>query len=103
VAIDDWHRLFLARPPAHHARRQPQGRPLLRAGISHDTSDTALVAATLTLGRVLGMGVVAEGIETEQQASSLRELACPIAHGNLFARPLPAEELDGLLEAGLRL
>jgi EAL domain-containing protein (putative c-di-GMP-specific phosphodiesterase class I) len=72
-------------------------------GISEDTADTALVAATLALGRALGMEVVAEGIETEQQASSLRELACPIAQGNLFAHPLPAEELDGLLEAGLRL
>jgi len=72
-------------------------------GISKDTSDTALVAATLALGRALSMDVVAEGIETEQQASSLRELACPIAQGYLFARPLPAEELDGLLETGLRL
>jgi EAL domain-containing protein (putative c-di-GMP-specific phosphodiesterase class I) len=49
------------------------------------------------------MDVVAEGIETEAQASSLRELACPIGQGYLFARPLPPEELDELLEAELPL
>jgi EAL domain-containing protein (putative c-di-GMP-specific phosphodiesterase class I) len=72
-------------------------------GISPDSSDTALVAAALALGRALGMDVVAEGIETEQQASSLRELECPIGQGYLFARPLPPEELDGLLEADVSL
>ena len=72
-------------------------------GISPDSSDTALVAATLALGRALSMDVVAEGIETEQQATSLRELECPIGQGFLFARPLPPEELDRLLEAGLPL
>jgi EAL domain-containing protein (putative c-di-GMP-specific phosphodiesterase class I) len=67
-------------------------------GISEESPDTALVAATLALGRALGMDVVAEGIETEQQASSLRELACPFGQGHLFARALPPEELDHLLE-----
>jgi diguanylate cyclase (GGDEF)-like protein/PAS domain S-box-containing protein len=72
-------------------------------GMSSDSSDNALVAATLALGRALGMDVVAEGIETGEQASSLRDLACPIGQGDLFARPLPPEELDGMLEAGLPL
>ena len=72
-------------------------------GIAPDSADTALVAAALALGRALSMQVVAEGIETEAQASSLRELACPIGQGFLFARPLPAAELDALLEADLSL
>jgi diguanylate cyclase (GGDEF)-like protein/PAS domain S-box-containing protein len=72
-------------------------------GMSSDSSDNALVAATLALGRTLGMDVVAEGIETDEQASSLRGLACPIGQGDLFARPLPPDELDGKLEAGLPL
>jgi diguanylate cyclase (GGDEF)-like protein/PAS domain S-box-containing protein len=72
-------------------------------GMSNDSSDNALVAATLALGRALGMGVVAEGIETDEQASSLRDFACSIGQGDLFARPLPPEELDGLLKAGLPL
>ena len=72
-------------------------------GIAPDSSDTALVAAALALGRALSMDVVAEGIETEAQASSLRELACPIGQGYLFARPLTPEELDELLVAQLPL
>ena len=51
------------------------------------------------MGRALGMQVVAEGIETVEQVTDLRELACPLGQGYLFARPLPPEELDGLLEA----
>ena len=49
------------------------------------------------------MQVVAEGIETEEQAASLRGLDCPVGQGFLFARPLPPEELDSVLEADLRL
>ena len=72
-------------------------------GLAPDSADTALVAAALALGRALGMNVVAEGIETSEQAGALRELACPVGQGFLFARPLPAADLDGLLEAGLSL
>jgi diguanylate cyclase (GGDEF)-like protein/PAS domain S-box-containing protein len=66
-------------------------------GIAPDSADNALVAAALALGQALSMRVVAEGIETEEQAASLRELACPIGQGFLFARPLPPDELDALL------
>jgi diguanylate cyclase (GGDEF)-like protein/PAS domain S-box-containing protein len=104
VAIDDFGTGYSS---LDHLRRMPADvlkidRSFVQ-GIAHDTSDTALVAAALALGRALGMDVVAEGIETEEQASWLRELACPIGQGHLFARALPTEELDGLLETGLRL
>jgi EAL domain-containing protein (putative c-di-GMP-specific phosphodiesterase class I) len=42
---------------------------------------------------------VAEGSETSNQVADLRELGCPFGQGYLFARPLPPEELDGLLQA----
>jgi EAL domain-containing protein (putative c-di-GMP-specific phosphodiesterase class I) len=104
VAIDDFGTGYSS---LDHLRRMPADvlkidRSFVQ-GIAQDTSDTALVAAALALGRALGMDVVAEGIETEEQAAWLRELACPIGQGYLFARALPTEELDGLLEAGLRL
>ena len=42
---------------------------------------------------------MAEGIETNEQVADLRELGCPLGQGFLFARPLPPEEIDTLLEA----
>jgi EAL domain-containing protein (putative c-di-GMP-specific phosphodiesterase class I) len=72
-------------------------------GADGDARAAALAGAIVALGDSLDIATVAEGIETEQQASSLRELECPIGQGYLFARPLPPEELDGLLEADVSL
>lgn len=69
------------------------------AGMAANSPDSALVAAAIAMGRALDMEVVAEGIETTEQASDLRELGCLLGQGYLFAKPLPPEELDGLLEA----
>jgi diguanylate cyclase len=69
------------------------------AGMAANSPDSALVAAAIAMGRALEMEVVAEGIETSEQVADLRELGCPLGQGFLFARPLPPEELDGLLGA----
>jgi diguanylate cyclase (GGDEF)-like protein/PAS domain S-box-containing protein len=68
------------------------------AGMAANSPDSALVAAAIAMGRALDMEVIAEGIETSEQVADLRELGCPLGQGFLFARPLPPEELDGLLE-----
>jgi len=73
------------------------------AGLEPGEPDSALVAAVIAMGGALDMNVVAEGIETEAQAIELREMGCLYGQGYLFARPLPAERLDELLEAGLPL
>ena len=70
------------------------------AGMAANSPDTALVAAAIAMGRALEMEVVAEGIETSEQVADLRELGCPLGQGFLFARPLPPEEIDSLLERG---
>jgi diguanylate cyclase (GGDEF)-like protein/PAS domain S-box-containing protein len=72
------------------------------AGMSANSPDTALVAAAIAMGRALEMEVVAEGIETSEQVADLRELGCPLGQGYLFARPLPPEEIDGLLAADVQ-
>jgi diguanylate cyclase (GGDEF)-like protein/PAS domain S-box-containing protein len=72
------------------------------AGMAANSPDSALVAAAIAMGRALEMEVVAEGIETAEQAADLRELGCPLGQGYLFARPLPPEEIDSLLEADVR-
>jgi EAL domain-containing protein (putative c-di-GMP-specific phosphodiesterase class I) len=56
-----------------------------------------IVRTIIELARVLGMDVVAEGIETREQYHLLRDLGCRFGQGFLFARPLPVETLAGLL------
>jgi EAL domain-containing protein (putative c-di-GMP-specific phosphodiesterase class I) len=56
-----------------------------------------IVRTIIELARVLNIDVVAEGIETSEQYHLLRELGCPYGQGYLFARPLPADEVSGLL------
>jgi EAL domain-containing protein (putative c-di-GMP-specific phosphodiesterase class I) len=51
------------------------------------------VAAVIQLAHALGLQVVAEGVETEQQLDILRNMHCDYAQGFLFSRPVPADEL----------
>ena len=56
-----------------------------------------IVRTIIELARVLGMDVVAEGIETCEQYSLLRDLGCRFGQGFLFSRPLPVEAITRLL------
>jgi diguanylate cyclase (GGDEF)-like protein/PAS domain S-box-containing protein len=67
--------------------------------LGDDDEDFAIVTAIISLGSALGVSVVAEGVELAQQAAQLRALGCELAQGFLFAKPLPAAELSGLLRA----
>lgn len=58
-----------------------------------DANDEAIVSATIALARVMGMQVVAEGIEEKSQADFLRTAGCRIAQGYLYGRPMSPEEL----------
>jgi diguanylate cyclase (GGDEF)-like protein len=60
----------------------------------------AVVAALLQMGASLGIEVLAEGVETEQQRAALIGLGCSLAQGFLFSPPVGADELAGLLAAG---
>jgi EAL domain-containing protein (putative c-di-GMP-specific phosphodiesterase class I) len=55
-----------------------------------DTGDTTLVTTQIALAHGLGMGIVAEGVETEAQLQFLRAAGCGQVQGYLIARPLPA-------------
>jgi diguanylate cyclase (GGDEF)-like protein/PAS domain S-box-containing protein len=68
-------------------------------GIVGSSEDEAIVTAVLSMGRALGVHVVAEGVETEEQASRLRTLGCMLAQGYLFSRPVAPEAVDALLAA----
>jgi diguanylate cyclase (GGDEF)-like protein/PAS domain S-box-containing protein len=62
-----------------------------------DPGDLAIVRAVINLGQSLGMRVVAEGIESNEQADRLRQLGCDLGQGFLFSKAVPAEEVPGLL------
>jgi diguanylate cyclase (GGDEF)-like protein len=66
------------------------------AGIE-DPADRSIVEAVVALAHGLGIGVVAEGIETKAQADKLRELGCDLGQGYLFSRPVPADGTLALL------
>ena len=59
--------------------------------------DQEIVQTIVTLGHKLGMNLVAEGIETDEQVGLLRALGCELGQGYLFARPLGADEATTLL------
>jgi EAL domain-containing protein (putative c-di-GMP-specific phosphodiesterase class I) len=56
-----------------------------------------IVRTIVELARVMGMDVVAEGIETREQYNLLRQLGCRYGQGFLFARPAPAETVSRML------
>lgn len=61
-------------------------------------SPRQIVRTIIELARVLGMDVVAEGIETMEQYRLLRKMGCRYGQGYLFARPLPVDQMTKLLE-----
>ncbi len=61
-------------------------------------ADRAIVRAVVEMAAALGLGVVAEGVETEEQLEAVRALGCRYAQGFHFTRPVPAAEVMPLLE-----
>jgi EAL domain-containing protein (putative c-di-GMP-specific phosphodiesterase class I)/transposase len=62
-------------------------------GLGEIATDTALVRMIIDLCHTLGVEVLAEGVETSEQAALLREMGCDVGQGYYFARPLLGEEL----------
>ena len=68
---------------------------------AEEREDWAFAKAILALGRSLGLTVVAEGIETDEQFRMLRRLGCELGQGYLFGRPASAEMIEATLLAGV--
>jgi diguanylate cyclase (GGDEF)-like protein len=69
--------------------------------IQHDKDTVAIVASITALGRQLGLHIVAEGVENEEQVQVLQSLDCDSAQGYVFAEPLDGDAAAALLRTGL--
>jgi EAL domain-containing protein (putative c-di-GMP-specific phosphodiesterase class I) len=66
-----------------------------------DPDDTAITGAIINLAKNLDLGVVAEGVENEQQMAFLRQHGCDDVQGYYFSKPLPAHEFAEFMRARL--
>jgi diguanylate cyclase (GGDEF)-like protein len=71
------------------------------AELERDRASHAIVAKVVELAHLLGMTVVAEGVETAEQCKEVASLGCDICQGYYFARPMCADDFDNLLDRGV--
>jgi EAL domain-containing protein (putative c-di-GMP-specific phosphodiesterase class I) len=63
----------------------------------------AITVAIIAMARSLGMDVIAEGVENEEQNAFLKKIFCDKVQGFLYSKPLPANELTALLEKNFKM
>jgi diguanylate cyclase (GGDEF)-like protein len=73
------------------------------AALDQSANAGVIIQAIVTLGRALGMSVLIEGVETEEQRVLLRLAGCNEMQGFLFAKPATAEAIDRILASGSAL
>ena len=71
-------------------------------GAAGKDNSSSLVIAIIAMARALKLKVVAEGVETQAQATFLAEQGCDQWQGYFFGRPMPAKDFTALLSASLR-
>jgi diguanylate cyclase (GGDEF)-like protein/PAS domain S-box-containing protein len=71
--------------------------------MTEDPQSTSIVTTIISLGHALDLKVVAEGVETSEQARLLRLLKCDQAQGYLIARPMPADDVVKMLASRVEL
>jgi diguanylate cyclase (GGDEF)-like protein/PAS domain S-box-containing protein len=98
IAVDDFGTGYSS---LSYLKRFPVDRLKVdRSFVEHMTTeadDATIVRAIIALGHNLGLKVVAEGVETAQQARALRAYQCDEAQGFLFSRPISARDIPRLL------
>jgi len=68
-----------------------------------DKEDVAITSAILEMAKVLGLSVVAEGVETEEQVLFLQQKGCEVMQGYYFSKPVPGDEFTKLLASRVTL
>jgi diguanylate cyclase (GGDEF)-like protein len=67
--------------------------------IAEDPRRTAFAQAIIRMGKTLGLGLIAEGVETAEQSERLQSLGCRLAQGFYFSRPVSGDEITQMLHA----
>ena len=67
------------------------------ANICHDPTNRAIVEAVLSLSRILGLTVIAEGIESQSQRNEVSSAGCEFAQGFYYAAPMPPAAINALV------
>jgi EAL domain-containing protein (putative c-di-GMP-specific phosphodiesterase class I) len=70
------------------------------AKLGNEGGASALVSGMIRLAHSLGLAVIAEGVESEDDLKRLQDLGCDLAQGHYFSKPLPKEAMIALLETG---
>jgi EAL domain-containing protein (putative c-di-GMP-specific phosphodiesterase class I) len=65
-----------------------------------DKSDAAIIEAIVKLAQALGLELVAEGVETQEQSAALQSFGCQVMQGYLYSRPVPFIQFCALLDSG---
>ena len=98
IAVDDFGTGYSS---FSYLSRLPVDRLKLDRSLIHSLTtqrkDAAIVRSIISLGKDLGVSVIAEGVETEDQFRVLRDLGCQQVQGYLLARPGPPQQVQGLL------
>ncbi|MGE4281042.1 MAG: putative bifunctional diguanylate cyclase/phosphodiesterase [Magnetospirillum sp.] len=68
--------------------------------LAENDSDSAIARAIISMGHAMGLKVVAEGVETQEQFDILCQAGCDAVQGFLFSRPVPADQAAELLRKG---
>jgi len=63
-------------------------------GVGRNTRQESIIRTVIAMAGSLGLGLVAEGVETAQQQQFLLDNGCPVMQGYFLARPMPVEEFD---------
>jgi len=66
--------------------------------VAINQGDRELVIATISMAQALGLQVVAEGVETDEQLTFIKEQGCALVQGYYFSRPLLADDFDRYLD-----
>ena len=63
-----------------------------------DVRGNAILSSVVNMSKLMNLPIVAEGVETQEQADYLRSIGCDYVQGFLYARPMPVTSYEGIMK-----